>query len=189
MHNGTVQMLPYDIILPTVLWDTQYLYTMDSVSIPHPLKQIVWKERKQREGKRRLFLRLILLERYRYDTSEKLSNAWLSKPEHNMCRGLAVKLSGLSGWVIRMCIRILSLAGHIACVLEQDTQEFNQCTSGILFFSGPPCGIIFSEKSEININKLSMKQSPDNQINAFSHWHLENSMASFFITVVFLQHN
>ena len=25
-----------------------------------------------------------------------------------------------------------------------------------------------------------MKRSPDNQINAFSHWHLENSMSSFF---------
>ena len=34
-----------------------------------------------------------------------------------------------------------------------------------------------------------MKQSPDTQINAFSHWHLKNYMASFFITVVFLQHN
>ena len=25
-----------------------------------------------------------------------------------------------------------------------------------------------------------MKRSPDNQINTFSHWHLENKMASFF---------
>ena len=44
-------------------------------------------------------------------------------------------------------------------------------------FTGPPCGIIFSENQKkilaIN-NLLSMKRSPDNQINAFSNWHLEN---------------
>ena len=49
----------------------------------------------------------------------------------------------------------------------------NQFTSGILYiFSGPPCGITFSENSEkkflaINKKYFSMRRSQDNQINAF----------------------
>ena len=56
----------------------------------------------------------------------------------------------------------------------------NLFTSGILYiFSGPPCGIIFSENSE----KISLpiKRCPDNQINA--------SFIDIFIAVVFLLHN
>ena len=54
-------------------------------------------------------------------------------------------------------------------------------------FSGPPCGIIFSENSE-KIS-LSMKRCPDNQINASFIDISRIKWLVFVIAVVFLPHN
>ena len=58
---------------------------------------------------------------------------------------------------------------------------------GYYIFSGPPCGIIFSENSEKYC--LSMKRSPDNQINASFidisriKWQMVLLRSSFFRTI------
>ena len=68
---------------------------------------------------------------------------------------------------------------------------FNQFTSGI-FFPVPHVGL-FSVKilnKFLAIKDFSVNETMSGQPNKhLIHWHFENKMASFFMAVVFLQHN